>query len=502
MTAGKLHKGRCGFWSLCVMMLAGCLLTASCSEDEMTENTQAEMTDGRQPIRFSYATPTLTRGVNTTLQGDALANGLETGIYVRAAQPEDCYHNVKAVADGSGRLNLNTVLYYPEEETELVSAYTYAPYQEEWSGAEDSAEDWNRRTFAVQTDQREDEAVIASDLLWAEPAGDVTNPFRTRGMVQMGFRHLLTKVMVTLEIEKASVTRFGTIKVEMLDVNTQCEVDLLTGEVTGAAEPKTVAVANMELTAADFTVSEGKTITKTCCAIVVPQTVEPDAQLFRITMPDGQVRTATQPKDLHTQYESGKTFNYGLSLTDMTVLGDITEGEEIDLGLSVNWASRNVGATRPEEYGGLYGWADPTGVLITTNNDSYPSVNPPLEISGTEYDIARAQWGGTWRIPTLAHFDELLSARCTWAWGTYKGVWGCKVTGPNGNSIFLPAAGARVGYESQMVGTGGCYWSGTLDANSSTGTKAVRMMFMQGSKLVFSYDRYMGHSVRPVKDRD
>jgi hypothetical protein len=133
----------------------------------------------------------------------------------------------------------------------------------------------------------------------------------------------------------------------------------------------------------------------------------------------------------------------------------------VDLGLSVKWASCNVGATKPEEYGGYYGWADPTGTKTSPNDNEYPSANPPSNISGTEYDIARAKRGGNWRLPTHAEQQELAD-KCTWTWTTYNGVEGMKVTGPNGNSIFLPAAGGRCGTDVYKAGAYGFYWSGTL----------------------------------------
>lgn len=74
--------------------------------------------------------------------------------------------------------------------------------------------------------------------------------------------------------------------------------------------------------------------------------------------------------------------------------------QPIDLGLSVKWASWNVGASSPEDYGGLYGWADPTGNNTSTNNTDYPNNNPPSNICGTNYDIAHIKWGENWRLPT------------------------------------------------------------------------------------------------------
>lgn len=494
------YKGLGSKLHLMCMLLVGSTLFTSCAEDSLVEDEMGQQSEGRQEIRFSYATPSVTRGENLELQGDALSDGLKTGIYVRAPKAEDCTHNVMAQADETGRLKLMTTVYYPEEEEGQVSAFAYAPYQEDWATTDVTDEDWNRKTFTVQTDQRTDEGVINSDLLWAEPIGGITNPFRTKQVVKFGFRHLLTKVMVTLSIDKMMIKSFGTIKVEMLNTKTSCTLDLQTGEVSESVLPQTVLMADMELTPNDVLTAEGNAVMKKCCAIVVPQTVEPGADLFRVTLPDGTERIATQPENLRSEYRGGVTFNYGLSLSDMVVLDGITEGEEVDLGLSSIWANRNVGADKPEDFGGLYGWADPTGALITIDDNAYPSADPPLEISGTEYDIARAQWGGTWRLPTLADFEELKNM-CTWKWGTYNGVWGCKVTGPSGNSIFLPAAGMRMGNTTQMVGTGGFYGAGTLDTKTSTGKKAVHLAFSGTTLEWLALERYYGQSMRPVKDK-
>lgn len=145
--------------------------------------------------------------------------------------------------------------------------------------------------------------------------------------------------------------------------------------------------------------------------------------------------------------------------------------EAVDLGLSVKWAAVNVdleqydyAATSPEAYGGYYGWADPTGTKTSLDENDYPSANPPMEISGTEYDLITQHWGAPWRLPKQAELEELRS-KCSWEWATLNGTAGYKVTGPNGNNIFLPAAGWRYGTEIKNTGTHGFYWSGSrIDA--------------------------------------
>lgn len=173
--------------------------------------------------------------------------------------------------------------------------------------------------------------------------------------------------------------------------------------------------------------------------------------------------------------------------------------DAVDLGLSVKWASFNIGASKPEEYGALYGWADPTGNLTSENPDDYPSANPPATICGTNYDIATANWGDTWRMPTQEECAEL-AANCTWEWTTLNGINGMKVTGMNGNSIFLPAASSRTGETvSNQAGQRGNYWSGTLWPDNAS--FASYLYFYSNADRVQparSNRRYIGMSVRAV----
>lgn len=108
----------------------------------------------------------------------------------------------------------------------------------------------------------------------------------------------------------------------------------------------------------------------------------------------------------------------------------------VDLGLSVKWAQYNYGASSASATGGYYLWGDPTGSEVPLFYTP-PSVN---SISGTQYDIVRSKWGGNWRIPSRSEINELHS-NCTWTSTTLNGVSVIKVTGPNGNSIYLPLTG-------------------------------------------------------------
>lgn len=212
--------------------------------------------------------------------------------------------------------------------------------------------------------------------------------------------------------------------------------------------------------------------------------------------------------DYCTQRIYTKDSIYTISLRNMDsievitlpVVTDITEGDSIDLGLSVKWASHNVGAKSPEEYGGLYGWADPDGTNTSYNDAEYPNEVPPSDISGTAYDIAHVQWGESWRIPTHAEQEELVKS-CKWLACIYKGVPGLRATGPNGNSIFFTPSGLREGDGKGSLNTNGTYWSSTLATLPWPYTLSFQLYFLTtGSPIAsFPFQRHYGCAVRPVR---
>lgn len=186
--------------------------------------------------------------------------------------------------------------------------------------------------------------------------------------------------------------------------------------------------------------------------------------------------------------------------------------QAVDLGLSVKWASCNVGATRPEEYGDYFAWGEvkPKSVYDWSTykycNGSYNTLTKYN--TGSDYgrvdnkstleaqdDAATVNWGGAWRMPTKAEQDELRT-KCKWVWTTLNGVNGYKVIGPNGNSIFLPAAGYVD--EGTLYGAGslGGYWSSSLFTGYPS--SAYYVYFNSDNVDWYGYNRGCGRSVRPV----
>ena len=173
--------------------------------------------------------------------------------------------------------------------------------------------------------------------------------------------------------------------------------------------------------------------------------------------------------------------------------------EYVDLGLSVKWATCNVGATSPEDYGQYFAWGE-TSPKDEYTEDNCSTYNKEMsDIAGdAQYDAATAIWGGDWRMPTNAELQELFD-NCTWTWTTQNGVNGYKVTSKvNSNYIFLPAAGYRDGSSLEIAGGVGKYWSSTPYENLPN--RANILSFNRFDPEMSFNNRYYGHSVRPVID--
>lgn len=188
-----------------------------------------------------------------------------------------------------------------------------------------------------------------------------------------------------------------------------------------------------------------------------------------------------------------------------TVSGNINGYDYADLGLSVKWATCNVGASKPEDYGGYYAWGETEekenyDLSTYKHRNEKEFTNIGSDISGTPYDVAHVKWGGSWRMPTKTEQDELCT-RCTWTWTTLNGINGCHVTGPNGNSIFLPAAGCRESTNLKDRGWEGNYWSGASGNGNLKDDKYFLGFDEGGGYLDCTIMRYYGHSVRPIIDK-
>ena len=184
-----------------------------------------------------------------------------------------------------------------------------------------------------------------------------------------------------------------------------------------------------------------------------------------------------------------------------TTTGMLNGHEWVDLGLSVLWATCNVGASSPSEYGDYYAWGE-TEIKssYTKDNSKTYGKTDMVDISGNpQYDAATANWGSGWRMPTKAEFEELLD-KCEWQWTELDGRKGYTITGSNGNSIFLPAAGFRDEASSLIdAGCFGTYWSSTSHFYEDA---ALAMILADNSYYLWEALHNFGYTVRPVLNKD
>lgn len=192
-------------------------------------------------------------------------------------------------------------------------------------------------------------------------------------------------------------------------------------------------------------------------------------------------------------------YEYNQEIEDTLVYIENSSINSVDLGLSVLWSDRNIGAYSVTDHGVLIGWGAMDYQNTSKDLNEYPISNPPHSISQTNYDVAKAMYGGDWRLPTLEELKELKD-ECTWEVVDVNGEKVFKVIGPNENYIYLPFAGYRDGTKIKREGTWGFVWSGDLYEGNSQ--YAANLTFSVDGKVSTSgFYRYAGESIRPVMDK-
>lgn len=189
-------------------------------------------------------------------------------------------------------------------------------------------------------------------------------------------------------------------------------------------------------------------------------------------------------------------------------IGDenISINQEVDLGLSVNWAGWDVGASSPDEVGTLFRWGEVAEQENPTNDNYFLCISTTkpwrndfvdlqYNISGTQWDAARKQWGGSWRMPTREEAEELVE-KCTWEMVSLNNAKGFKITGPNGNSIFMPMTNAQndtTMYSYRYTGTDAQTDISTIVMSTSNGYAYVLSGYYEKSDY-YGYD-YAGGNI-------
>ena len=179
--------------------------------------------------------------------------------------------------------------------------------------------------------------------------------------------------------------------------------------------------------------------------------------------------------------------------------------QAVDLGLSVKWATWNIGAEKPEDCGNYYAWGETSTKKTYANNyfdRDYSKYNRNrLTVLDSYDDAAHSRWGGGWRIPTKEEIQELVD-KCNWKWTRMNGVLGYLITAPVPyiNSIFLPVTGMRLDTRLLYSDTSAYYWSSSLSTSSNE--MAWQLYFKSNDINVVPLNRSVGRVIRPVYPKD
>lgn len=467
-------------------LMAAMALLAGCSSE------QEELLKGGVPISLGYQVVTVDDGTNTRSATAGLNDdNLKTGETVKVMVSTDggstySAYNYTTSDDAGAMTTPNPAPMYPVDGSTVNILACYP------STAGTS--------FNVNSDQTTVASYKSSDLMWATP---VLNQARTYHAVNLQLHHLMSKITVnaTPTTGVASIS-----SVTLKNVKRTVSFDQTTGLIGAASgdasditmlnegsaliPPQTINGAFIEIVTTSYLgTSETTTFTLSNKAFISGH-----AYTINISLN----KNAIGKTNNITGWTSEGTVNVitTSALTDMTPAGVVA----VDLGLSVKWANMNVGATSATDAGTYFAWGETYGYTegATDNrktlsdfvwgtymwcngtDNTFTKYNTMSQYGQSGFvdnktrpdfcdDAAYANWGGAWRIPTKAEFEELFN-NCTWTWyANYNssGVKGylvtSKITGYTNNSIFIPAAGV-ITTGGRALSDGGMYWTSTLDA--------------------------------------
>lgn len=393
--------------------------------------------------------------------------------------------------------------------------------------------------YVLSGDSAADDLLLARNLDGLKPGS---------GAVALAFSHAMARLTVNVKVR----TEFGASPAVSVSVSAKsgATVNCLTGAVMPTGTASAVSLPAAASAPSGYThsfsgiqVPQGgvKTITLTVAGKEFVYEAGED-----IPLQSGHHTTLGLVLGKDRLELSGVTVGEwadGSALSGGTAAVTSINGHEfVDMGSGLLWATCNVGASSPEEYGDYFAWGETapkaeynwgTYQWMEENQSSWKRITKYTfadnQKDGTwwydgdtfkgdkgdgvehkdfasydyEDDAARANWGGNWRTPTDAEWTWLRDENnCTWEWtDNYdgKGVKGRIVTSKvNGNQIFLPAAGYRFGAELLNAGSNGYYWSSSLHESNSD--LARRVNFDSGGVERRYLSRYCGHSVRPVTE--
>lgn len=526
-----------------LLSLAALLVACSESEDVLQNHNKPRLTISTECAEYGT-----TRAFSTGLgsetefrQGNAIGVSLVT-TNDKAYRYNDVPFNLKAIY-GNGWSMTDA----PVMENNKAKLYAYYPFTDSYnvqtlkSGSNHTG--WTYSYFhSIPIDITPyPHGDGQQDYLWGE-SSDSVNCDNPHARIQ--FKHVLPRI--TFKVTKGDECADDEIYVRQAFlkaadeskhvIGTKGNLSIFSGQATMDANQETTTLFNGYTAPIQIYTKEVTGEVRTFDFLVFPVTFNKGDVILSIETYKGQngkleTYDITLPA---ATWEAGKQYTYPVVVNmDGEQQQESKPGEKVYMGFNgdngkpLYWSSWNLGAKKIEDYGGLYGWGDPTGehkehcyeykkddpYYMTDKTKClsfYGGSSPTNNISGVwDYDTAKRLWGGNWRIPTQNEFN-LLKSNCTYVWTTLNNVYGMKFTSKtNGNSIFLPYAPSRYGnylYYAEWNTVSGTYYQGSDYWSSNLNTDDVTRahMFDFGNNnscwIAKGSERYAGLPIRPVSD--
>ena len=497
-----------------VACAAALAITTACTEDIVV----TPQSTTRTPMTFSTYLPRHTRGIVPVADIQTLA---ESGFKLYATYDVEGTANVLlnekfSVDEATGLCSSvsGEQPYWPSDKSATVNFIATYPsnYFAEGNLAKNGDEQYE---LTIETAGNKDVVVACATQSEANSS---------EGHIELTFKHVMAQAVLKVSSAEAADYNITLTAANLIDVPTSSTLNCSTGEI----------VANADETSSFFFIAEGTEITaesEVVGSVMVPAGSEDTQMRLALTYVydygDDVVRTYMDTADvtlvagyqtnINATLSGDKPLKVTGSLSNWTKLLDANGHDYVDLGLPSRllWATCNIGALNPEDYGDYFAWGEKmgyTGAAAIFSWDSYEfgsGANITKYWTSTDYgtidnrtvlelvdDAACVILEGDWRMPTDADWQELLD-NCTSEWTTLNNVNGCLFTSNyNENTIFLPAAG---NYTTSLVNGGRrCfYWSSTLVESNPICAWGLNASSSEIS-LSDSGERYLGRPIRAV----
>lgn len=521
------------FWVIPMTAVLG-----SCSNETIYETNNGSNTSGRVPITFSAYTPAMTRADAAVATIDSLT---ETGggFYLQASYDTEAAGGNGTTAtqifaetyfcnadDGSCYNEEHKSAYWPSDKDAAVSfigIYPHTLIDEETTTL--SRNDNSQYELAFAADGKKDYmAAYTSSSLSATENG--------AGSIELTFKHLLAQVQFYIKCEDDGLAY--TLKSAKLNAPKKATYNLVTGSVVADEEMQdyTFASSASEIASANYAKKgdtymlpatcnevEGVASGSTCTLTITYEVQYTETSSLSYTKSAEVVIFAGYVNNINASVSGGDTpISISVSVDQLK-----NYHAYVDLGLpsGLLWATCNIGADSPEDYGNYFAWGETTGydegkttfswenytlcegssrtMTKYCTDSNYGAVDNKTVLEFDD-DAAAANWGGIWRIPTAEEWQELLD-NCTQEYGKQNNVNGFIFTSSsNGESLFLPACGDRMSVLDREGNAS--YWSSSLYTGNNEARYATGDSYNQMKIQYSSYERCRGLPIRPVRNPD